>query len=558
LATKQIRNFMLLFIIIFGFQKCANQMSPPGGDDDKIPPTVIETYPENGTLNFNEQFVEFSFSEYVDKNSIREAIFISPLIDGVLEYSWTNKTVEIIFPDTLKKNTTYSVIVGTEVKDVNNRNPLAAPYILTFSTGSKIDSGKINGKVFSNNSEGTLIFAYKDFSDTLDILEDKPSYISQVDEKGNFSLVGLGRGKYKVFAVKDEFKNNVYNIGEDQIGIQSDKIELKSDSSFVSNLNYFIEIDDTLEPHLQKVTMTDKNHFVIEFNEAIDSSRLSINNFIAYDSTISKAYNFKKIFKGNKKNQYILGFTDSLNIENSLYLNVTEMFDLHQNILQYESNSFIPSDKSDTSGTSIDRIETKFGRNTIDFLKPQFEIYFNDTFDPISAKRGIKLETDDSVYVPIKFNIIDDASIRISTIEDLKPKMKYFAIVNLKYFEDLAGNKIDTTIKTRLLTINKFDFTGALGNVVTSDKVNIKVNLQSIERTGTNYQIDLKDDSTFKFERVVPGEYLVWAYEDKDSNNIYSSGLVNPFKLAEKFTYYPDTLNLKARWPVGDINIDFN
>lgn len=533
-------------------------MSPPGGDDDKIPPTVIETYPENGTLNFNEQFVEFSFSEYVDKNSIREAIFISPLIDGVLEYSWTNKTVEIIFPDTLKKNTTYSVIVGTEVKDVNNRNPLAAPYILTFSTGSKIDSGKINGKVFSNNSEGTLIFAYKDFSDTLDILEDKPSYISQVDEKGNFSLVGLGRGKYKVFAVKDEFKNNVYNIGEDQIGIQSDKIELKSDSSFVSNLNYFIEIDDTLEPHLQKVTMTDKNHFVIEFNEAIDSSRLSINNFIAYDSTISKAYNFKKIFKGNKKNQYILGFTDSLNIENSLYLNVTEMFDLHQNILQYESNSFIPSDKSDTSGTSIDRIETKFGRNTIDFLKPQFEIYFNDTFDPISAKRGIKLETDDSVYVPIKFNIIDDASIRISTIEDLKPKMKYFAIVNLKYFEDLAGNKIDTTIKTRLLTINKFDFTGALGNVVTSDKVNIKVNLQSIERTGTNYQIDLKDDSTFKFERVVPGEYLVWAYEDKDSNNIYSSGLVNPFKLAEKFTYYPDTLNLKARWPVGDINIDFN
>ncbi len=557
MATKQIRNFILLFIIILTFQKCANQVAPPGGDDDKTPPTVIETYPKSGTLNFNEQFVEFSFSEYVDKNGIRDAIFVSPIIDGVLEYSWTNKSVEITFPDSLKNNTTYSIIVGTELKDINNRNPMKAPYILTFSTGSKIDSGKISGKVYSNNSEGTLVFAYKDYSDTLDILEDKPSYISQVDEKGDFSLVGLGSGKYKVFAIKDEFKNNIYNIGEDQIGIQSEEIQLKGDNGLVSQLNYFIEKDDTLEPHLQKVTMTDKNHFVIEFNEAIDSSRLSITNFTAYDSTISKAYSVKKIFKGNKKNQYILGFADSLNLENSLFLNVRNIFDIHQNKLHYESNSFIPSDKLDTSGTKIDRFETKFGRNTIDFLKPQFEIYFNDTFDTLSAKRGIRFETEDSLHVPIEFSIIDDASIRVNTIEDLKPKMKYYAIVNLKYFEDIAGNKIDTTIKTRLLTINKFDFSGALGNVITSDKKNVKVNLQSIARGGTNYQMNLKEDSTFKFERVVPGEYLVWAYADEDSNNLYSSGLVEPFKLAEKFTYYPDTINLKARWPVGDINIDF-
>ncbi|MEE9429719.1 MAG: Ig-like domain-containing protein [Melioribacteraceae bacterium] len=557
MARKQIKIILVLFAIIFAFQKCANQMSPPGGDDDKTPPTVIETFPENGTINFIDNYVEFSFSEYVNKNSIREAIFVSPIIDGALEYSWTNKTVTITFPDTLKQNTTYSIIVGTGVKDVANQNPMKAPSILTFSTGSKIDSGKISGKVYSSKPEGTLIFAYKDFTDTLDILEDKPSYISQVDEHGVFSLLGLGTGKYKVFAIIDEFKNNLYNIGEDQLGIQSKLIELIGSNDVVSNLNYFLEKEDTLVPHFQKVTMTDRNHFVIEFDEAIDSSKILVDNISVYDSTISKQYSLRKLFKGKKKNQYILGFTDSLNLENNLYLNATNISDINGNNLISESYSFIPSDKLDTNVTNIDRLVTKFERNTIDFLNPTFDIYFSDAFDTLNAKKGISLITRDSLQIPFEVVILDDASLRINITEKLKPKKEYFVMVNLNYFQDLAGNKIDTTISKRISTINKFDFTGAMGKVRESDKKNIKVNLQGLKRGGTIYQVSLEKNSTFKFERIVPGDYLIWVYSDEDSSGSYSYGSNNPFELAEKFAYYPDTLNLKARWPVGDIIVDF-
>ncbi len=68
--------------------RCANQLPPPGGEPDNIPPIIVEVYPADGTINFDENYFELEFSEYVDKRSVTDAIFISPFIEGALEYSW--------------------------------------------------------------------------------------------------------------------------------------------------------------------------------------------------------------------------------------------------------------------------------------------------------------------------------------------------------------------------------------------------------------------------------------------------------------------------------------
>jgi len=305
LAKKQIVKIIFVLCLVLILQKCASQLPPPGGEVDKIPPTVIETYPVNGTTNFKDNYVEITFSEYVNKRDIRNAIFISPIIEGGLEFSWTNKTVEISFPDTLLKNTTYSMIVGTEVTDVNNHNPMTSPYILTFSTGNKIDSGKITGSVYDKKIYGTLIFAYKNRSDTLNIYKDKPDYISQVGKDGKYEFNGLGLGNYRIFAITDEFKNYVYNIGEDRIGIQSNEIKIKKSSDVITKQNFFLMKEDTLEPNIQNVTMTDKYHLTVEFNEPVDSSKLLPSNFSIYDSTDNLKHKIKFLFKSKNKNQYV-------------------------------------------------------------------------------------------------------------------------------------------------------------------------------------------------------------------------------------------------------------
>ena len=66
------------------------------------------------------------------------------------------------------------------------------------------------------------------------------------------------------------------------------------------------------------------------------------------------------------------------------------------------------------------------------------------------------------------------------------------------------------------------------------------------------------ENKNFNLTRVLPGKYLAWAFVDLDSNEVYSYGNAEPFKYSEKFVYYPDTLNLRPRWPVGDMVLDLN
>ncbi|NNL22387.1 MAG: Ig-like domain-containing protein, partial [Ignavibacteriaceae bacterium] len=94
--------------------RCANQLPPTGGDVDRIPPEIEEVYPPNGTTNYDEDYFEIEFSEYVDKRSVQDAIFISPYIDGALDFDWTSTTVEVTFPNELRKNITYTVTIGTD------------------------------------------------------------------------------------------------------------------------------------------------------------------------------------------------------------------------------------------------------------------------------------------------------------------------------------------------------------------------------------------------------------------------------------------------------------
>jgi len=45
--------------------------------------------------------------------------------------------------------------------------------------------------------------------------------------------------------------------------------------------------------------------------------------------------------------------------------------------------------------------------------------------------------------------------------------------------------------------------------------------------------------------------------QENNKNGKYDFGTISPFKFSEEFKFYPDTLNLRARWPIGGVNIDF-
>ena len=277
--TEQSVKVFLFFLALIFLISCANQLPPGGGEVDSIPPEIIFAYPENGTTNFNDDYIEFEFSEYVDKRSFKDAIFISPAIDEQLEINWSGTSVEIGFPNGLKDSLTYVVTIGTDVVDVNNKNRMLNSYSFSFATGDKIDKRSIGGKVYGKDAEGTLIFAYKYEDDTTKYLSKKPDYLSQIGKDGTYKLSGLAESVYRVFAVNDEFRDLLYQADQDLIGIPGKEISLTNTDSSYSGLNFFIMKVDTVKPRLLGTVMTDSNHLVITLSEECDSASYIANNF---------------------------------------------------------------------------------------------------------------------------------------------------------------------------------------------------------------------------------------------------------------------------------------
>ena len=547
--------FLLLGLIISG---CANQLPPGGGEIDKIPPKIVETYPENGTTNYNEDYIEFTFSEYVDKRTVKDALFISPAVDGELELDWSGTSVRINFPAPLKDSVTYVVTLGTDVVDYNNKNRMAESYTLTFSTGPEIDRRVISGRIYDKKPSGTMLFAYKLAADTVNPSTTKPDYISQAGDNGAFMLAGLAAGTYRVFAVADQFRDLLYQVEQDRIGVPYKDIILAPEDTLFSGLNFFLTQEDTTAPRMIKAVMTDRYHILVELSEKIDSTIITTDNFWVIDSTTGNQFNPYYAFnKYSDNKQIVLVIDTTLDNTRDYFLKAGILKDVRGNIFRGEVTQITVSENPDTSNPRVVNTVPREGGRT-DFLNDSIMVYFDDAFDTVMAKKGIVLS--DTSLNKIKYSVAfpDNASLIIKPSGRLKSGEIYLVKLDLSKFEDAAGNKGDTVYTYRFITINEIDFTGASGTIMNVQLTNNPyVILQSTENDGKKYAQYLQKGSKFEFNRVFPGKYLLWCFLDRDSSQTYDMGNPFPFKPSEDFSFYPDTLNLRARWGQMDIIYNF-
>ncbi|NOX18363.1 MAG: Ig-like domain-containing protein, partial [Chlorobi bacterium] len=386
---SHIRVLAASIIGIAIFYSCANQIAPSGGEVDKIPPEIIETYPLDGTTNFNDDYIEVTFSEYVQKPSVQSAIFISPEIDGEIDYDWSGKSLSIEFSDSLKSNTTYLVSFGTEISDLNNGNKMTRAFNLTFSTGDKIDHGIVEGRVFTDEEPSKVnIYAYR--LDTLDVnpLLTKPDYISQVNLDGEYKLLALPNASFRIFAVRDEFKDRLYNIGEDEYGAPFGDIAITATDSIFRGLNYFLTKEDTIKPGVTNLVMTDMNHIMLEFSEEIDLGKISAENFTIMDSSENKmiSVKYEYVGSGNEK-KIFLSFADSLSEENENYLLSKGIFDKFGNEANPDTSFISVNTAPDTVSAKLIKTTANYGADKLDYIGGFIELTFDDGFDILSAAK---------------------------------------------------------------------------------------------------------------------------------------------------------------------------
>ncbi len=555
---EKIKSILLVFAAL-SLAGCANQLPPGGGEIDKTPPEIVSSYPLNGSTNFSDDYIELDFSEYVVKRTLRNAIFISPAIDGETEIDWSGTSARIYFPSKLKSDRTYVVTIGTDVVDINNNNRMAHSYNFIFSTGPKIDRGEISGKVFDPNADGVLIYAYLKGDSTINPVKMKPDYISQTGKDGTYTLFGLAPGGYRVFAVKDQFRDLLYNPGQDAIGVPYKDIILSASDSVFAPLNFFLTKTDTVKPRIISAVMTDKFHMLVKFTKAIDSSIVKSRNFVVFDSTTQNS--MQPIFaysEYNNKSQAVLVIDSTLNITDNVTVTVDTLRDKSGNVFLSDLTSADLSDRPDTTKPSIAAIQPPNGAGDVDFKDAEFNFFLNDAVDTSAAREGISFADTLGKSVSYSVNFNDNASFKIIPSNELKPKTDYRIKIDLSKFKDAAGNFYDSVFVYKFSTINGLDFTGVSGSVENADSSSdIEMVLQGTDKAKTKYTQKLHPDMKFKFERIQPGNYMLWCYSDSDSSGTYSFGNPLPFKPSEHFSFYPDSLNLRARWSVTDIRLLF-
>ena len=543
--------------MLLGIIGCANQLPPPGGEPDKIPPEIVEVYPVDGTTRFNDDYFEIEFSEYVDKRSVTDAIFISPFIEGALEYSWTGTSLEVAFPERLKDSTTYTITIGTDVVDLNNKNRMAQAFTFSFSTGNKIDRKIISGKVYGKEKEGIFIYVYKIDAGTDTLLKRKPDYASQTGIDGNFKIQGLGTGSYRVFAVNDNFKDYLFQQDQDEIGIPQQDIFLGENDSLFTDLRFLLFDADTSKPRLISAVMTDKNHMLVGCSKVVEHRFVNATNFFLVDSTENKNYPIEYAFKGKSKpEEFILMLNQEINPTNEVYLFADTLLDLLGNKIENDFTKVVVSDRVDTNSVKINSTEPA-ANGLVDYDNPDIKIFFDEAFSKDFNTTAIALTDTFNKSISFDIDFYDDATLVIKPAEDLKPDKIYLLKIQLGEFADINGNKTDSLFVLKFKTISGLDFTGISGNIINLDytKSPILV-LENIETLQLKYEQKPELDK-FEFSRIEPGKYLLWCYLDENGDGKYNYGWPDPIEFSESFSFYPDTLNLRPRWEVTELVFRF-
>ena len=200
---------------------CANTTTPPtGGPKDTIPPVLRKVEPLPATVHVptKKTKLRFSFDEYV-KIKDANAVYLSPPLEKKPKAVIRGKSLEVTFESDLDSNTTYTLDLTGALAD-NNEGNLFPGFTLVFSTGAQIDSMCLTGLVQDCNAlmpvKGATVVLYKDHSDSAVFLR-RPVAAAKTDDWGFFSIRNIQDTLYRVYAIKDENNNNMYDPESERI-----------------------------------------------------------------------------------------------------------------------------------------------------------------------------------------------------------------------------------------------------------------------------------------------------------------------------------------------------
>ncbi|MCU0380326.1 MAG: Ig-like domain-containing protein [Chitinophagaceae bacterium] len=238
----------LVLLVIAVAPRCGQPIPPTGGPRDSLPPMLTGAQPADSTVNFRGNRITLQFDEYITLENPFEKLSYSPLPKTNPQAEGKLKTVTIKLKDSLEPNTTYSIDFGDAIQDINENNALR-DFRYVFSTGPKIDSGLIRGRVFlaeNGKTDSTLVVVLHRSSDDSAVAKERPRYATRINRDGEFVFRYLAAGDYAIFALKDIDGGKKYDQKSEAIGFLDKRVVADQDEPVI--LYAFTESPEPVKP----------------------------------------------------------------------------------------------------------------------------------------------------------------------------------------------------------------------------------------------------------------------------------------------------------------------
>ncbi len=509
------KRLIFFFLLITGcllLIQCAAEKPPGGGPPDTEPPFLVSSSLASGAVNIDSLHVlHFTFSEPLNAKTAEKGITLFPLNENPVEIRIRGRNIRITPLTPWKKGIVYTVILGKTIADLRN-NSLQEPLQFSFTVSGSMPQNRISGRVAGQKKNTNTFIHISRTQHIPDSIFAHPDYYTQSAPDGSFSFYYLPEDTFYIAGYQDLDKSNSFNKNFDGVCVPAKRAvfpdTIKDITVYLlATENNFLPPKllkaENLYPGATELSFTKKpavwnkrNSFRLGDAEP-DTVLYSDNSCVLYHERLRA--DSVKLSLRNVKDHLNCELTDTL-----VRIAVNEMDDSLYHFTQHDDILFIMP----PPGTAVLSGRFEGPRDTVELTLTQKKHGMYDIPSSDPSVRG-------------KWHV---------SIPESKA-----------YPEILTDSIYAVELKRKAPP----EYGAVLGNIHPQKK-NIPCRMVLKNETG-HYETYCRNER-FLFEKVLPGNYTLSFYIDRNQNRRADPGRPYPYRAPEIIHELDRNIQVRARW----------
>jgi hypothetical protein len=518
-----------LFLFILILAGCANIGTLTGGEKDSTPPKLIRSFPQNEAVNFNQTKIELLFNEYVQLKNIQQQLIISPPLKTFPKVSVKGKKVVLTFDTLFRENTTYSLFFGDGIADFTEGNPWDNS-TLVFSTGNRLDflqlSGTVKNAFDAQPEAGMFVMLYTSNLGDSAVQKSLPSYFGKTDKQGAYKIHNIHEGEYRVFALKDNNSNYLFDQLNEKIAFNSEVIRVYDS---ITHVDLAAFTPDNKRQFLSTQKLLNEKQLLLSFNRKNRSGK------VEFEDEKYKIHHIEKYLDGDS---LVVWLNPELSSKDSLVFKVKD-FDFSDTITLFLSNS-----------KALKDLPLRLNKDPkLNNIVPGDSVYFSFNFPLQSANFSLIAITQDSLKIPFSANL--SAARKIA----LKAEAKPVKVCKIKFLPGALNDIYGRSNKDTLVSAFTLAEESAFGTLALTldikeapDNANFIMQIISSKQEIVKEEIFTSAKMLFNYKNFPADEYKIKLIVDINGNGRWDSGNYYLKEQPEKIIFYEKPLTVRANW----------